>query len=207
TAAVEFPYLLIGHVLDHLLQLRAGTEEVFADIGSVVGPVVLVVAVDRFFHAGLQQTVVVAGQQRIPQAAPDDLDDVPVGAAEVAFQLLDDLAVTADRAVEALQVAVDDEDQVVQLLAAGQGDGAQGLRLVTLAAAEAAPDLLLAWLDETTAFQVLHETCLVDGLNRAQPHGHGGELPELGHQPGVGIGGQAVTVHFLAEVGQLLFAD
>src|SRR5690606_38388258 len=63
-AAVELPDFLVGHVLDHLLQLRAGTEEVFADIGSVVGLVVLVVAVDRFFHAGLQQTVVVAGQQR-----------------------------------------------------------------------------------------------------------------------------------------------
>ena len=33
------------------------------------------------------------------------------------FEFLDDLAVAAHRAVEPLQVAVDDEDQVVELLA------------------------------------------------------------------------------------------
>jgi hypothetical protein len=59
----------------------------------------------------------VLGQQRIPVAAPEHLDDVPAGAAEGGFQFLDDLAVAAHRAVEALQVAVDDEDQVVELLA------------------------------------------------------------------------------------------
>ena len=46
-------------------------------------------------------------------------------APEIAFQFLDDLAVAAHRAVEPLQVAVDDEDQIVQILAGGQGDGAQ----------------------------------------------------------------------------------
>ena len=53
-------------------------------------------------------------------AAPDHLDHVPAGAAEIGFQLLDDLAVAAHRAVEALQVAVDDEDQVVEPLARRQ---------------------------------------------------------------------------------------
>ena len=88
----------------------------------------------------------VLGEQRIPQAAPDHLDDVPAGAAEHAFQFLDDLAVAAHRAVEALQVAVDHEDQVVELLAPGQGDRAQRFRLVGLAVAEEAPDLALAGL-------------------------------------------------------------
>jgi hypothetical protein len=56
------------------------------------------------------------GEQR-SQCGPRSLDDVPAGAAEDAFEFLDDLAVAAHRAVEALQVAVDDEDQVVELLA------------------------------------------------------------------------------------------
>ena len=60
---------------------------------------------------------------------------------KIAFQLLDDLAVAAHRAVEPLQVAVDDEDQVVELLAAGQRDGAQALGLVGLAVAQERPDL------------------------------------------------------------------
>jgi pyruvate dehydrogenase complex dehydrogenase (E1) component len=44
-------------------------------------------------------------QQLIPLAAPDDLDDVPAGTAEERLELLDDLAVAAHRAVQALQVA------------------------------------------------------------------------------------------------------
>ena len=57
------------------------------------------------------------GSHSRPQIA---LIDVPARAAERRFELLDDLAVAADRTVEALQVAVDDEDQVVELFARGQ---------------------------------------------------------------------------------------
>jgi len=60
------------------------------------------------------------GEELVPATAPDHLDDVPAGAAEVAFQLLDDLAVAAHWAVQTLQVAVDDEGEVVQLLVGGQ---------------------------------------------------------------------------------------
>ena len=205
-AAVEVPDFLVGEVLDHLLQLGT-VEEVLTHEGAVFGLVVLVVAVDHLVHAALQDAVLVLGQQRVPETAPDDLVDVPLGAAEHAFEFLNDLAVTAYRTVQALQVAVDHEDQVVQLLAAGQGDGTEGFRLVALAVAHEAPDLLLAGWDKAAAFQVLHEARLVDRLNRAKTHGYGGELPEVRHQPGVRVGGQAVTVHFLAEVIHLFFAD
>ena len=80
-----------------------------------------------------------SASQSLPQMT---LMHVPAGAAEGGFQLLDDLAVAAHRAVEALQVAVDDEDQVVEPLARGQRDGAERLRLVGLAVAEEAPDAL-----------------------------------------------------------------
>src|SRR3990167_4018740 len=205
-ATVELPDLVVGEVFDHRLEFGA-VEEVLADEGAVLGLVVLVLAVDHFVHPPLQDTVGVLGQQRIPEATPDHLVDVPLGATEHAFEFLDDLAVAAHRAVEALQVAVDDEDQVVQLLAAGQGDGAEGFRLVALAVAEEAPDFLLAGRDVATVFQVFHEACLVDRLDRTQAHGHGGELPEVRHQPGVRIGRQALAIDFLAEVVELLFAD
>src|SRR5690606_34801717 len=90
---------------------------------------------------------------------------------------------------------------------AGQGNGAEGFRLVGLAVAQEAPDFLLAGGNETTALQVLHETCLVDRLDRAQTHGHGGELPEVRHQPRVRVRGQTFAVDFLAEVVQLVFRD
>ena len=57
------------------------------------------------------------------------------------FEFLDDLAVAAHRTVEALQVAVDDEDQVVELFARRQRDRAERLRFVRLAVAEERPDL------------------------------------------------------------------
>ena len=56
----------------------------------------------------------------IPVRAPQHLDDVPARAGEQRLQLLDDLAVAAHRTVEPLQVAVDDEGEVVELLARGE---------------------------------------------------------------------------------------
>src|SRR5690606_41800815 len=98
--------------------------------------------------------------------APHHLDDIPAGTAEHAFQLLDNLAVAPDRAVQTLQVAVHHKDQVVQILTASLGYGTQGFRLVALAIAQEAPDLATVHVDPLTAVQVLHNMGLVDGLNR-----------------------------------------
>ena len=124
-AAVQAPDVVVGHVLGHLHQFRVLAEEVLAHVGAALGAVVLVIAVDRFLHALSKDALLVAGEQRVPVAAPQYLDDVPAGAAEIPFEFLDDLAVAAHRAVQALQVAVDDEDQVIEFLARGQRDGAQ----------------------------------------------------------------------------------
>ena len=48
---------------------------------------------------------------------------------------------------------------------------------------------------------------LVDRLQRAQSHGDRGKLPVVGHQPRVGVGGQAVTAGFTTKIIQLLFAQ
>ncbi len=80
------------------------------------------------FICSSEHAVVVAGEQLVPLRAPDHLDDVPAGAAEDGLELLDDLAVAAHRAVEALQVAVDDPDQVVELLAARRARSRRGSR-------------------------------------------------------------------------------
>ena len=135
-------------------------------------------------------TVAVAGQQRVPAAAPDDLDDVPAGAAEEGLELLDDLAVAADRPVEALQVAVDDERQVVQFVVGRDLQEAARLRLVHLTVAEERPDVLLAGVLDPAVVQVLVELGLVDRVHRPEAHGHGGELPERRHHPGVRVGRQ-----------------
>ena len=178
-----------------------------AHVGAAVCLVGLVVAVDALFHALEQQAVLVARQQRIPVATPDHLDHVPAGAAEHRLEFLDDLAVAAHRAIEALQVAVDDEHQVVEALARGQRDRAQGFGLVHLAVAHEGPDLAVAGVRQAAVMQVAHEARLVDRHQRAQAHRHRRELPEVGHQPGVRVGRQAAAVDLLAEVVQLLLAD
>ena len=146
-------------------------------------------------------------EERIPVAAPDQLDDVPAGAAELALELLDDLAVAAHRAVEALQVAVDDEDQVVELLARGQADGAERLGLVHLAVAAEHPDLAVLGVGDAARVQVLEEARLVDRHQRPEAHRDGRELPELGHQLRMRVARDALAVDLLAEVQQLLLGQ
>ncbi len=154
-AAVQAPDVLVAHARDHLQHLRMLAEEMLAHEGAVIGLEVLVLAVNRVLHDLAQQAFLVAREQRIPVASPDELDHVPAGAAEFALQLLDDLAVAAHRAIEPLQVAVDDEDQVVELLALRHADRAQRFGLVHLAVAAETPDLAVLGLRVAARVQVL----------------------------------------------------
>ncbi len=130
---------------DQLQQLGVLAEEMLADVARRRRPTYFWYwpSTTSIIRCG-EQAVVVGLDQRVPVAAPDHLDDVPAGAAERPFEFLDDLAVAAHRAVEPLQVAVDDEDQIVELLARGQRDGAERLGLVALAVAQEGPDALVA---------------------------------------------------------------
>ena len=206
-AAGQAPDVVVGHVRHHLQQLGVLAEEVLAHVRAVFRLVVLIFAVDGFHHHALQDAVLVLGQQVVPARAPDDLDDVPAGAAEVRFQFLDDLAVAAHRTVQALQVAVDDHDQVVELFARGHADRAHRFRLVHFAVAAEDPDLAVVGLGDAAGFQVLQEARLVDRHDRAQAHRHGRKLPEVRHQFRVRVRRQALAVDFLAEVQQLLFGE
>ena len=207
-AEAHRPQLVVAHVLDHAQQARVHAVEVLADVGAAGDRVLLVLAVDDLAHALRQQAVVVLRQQCVPLGAPQHLDHVPARAAEDRFELGDDLAVAADGAVEALQVAVDHEDQVVEPLARGQRDRAQRLRLVRLPVAEEDPYLRVRRLLEPAIDQVAHEARLVDPHQRSEAHRDGRELPEVLHQPGVGVRGQpAAFVELAAEIEQLLVAE
>ena len=111
------PDLVVRPVLHHLERARVPREEVVADVLAVVRTERLVVAIVRLVHDVDECAVAVGREQGVPAAAPHDLDDVPARAPEEGLELLDDLAVAADRAIEPLQVAVDDEGEVVELLA------------------------------------------------------------------------------------------
>ena len=201
-AARQLLDLPVGHVLDHLAQPRVGAEEVLAVVGAVLDRERLELAVGRGVHLVDEHAVDVAGEQLVPLAAPDHLDDVPAGAAEVGLELLDDLAVAGDRAVELLQVAVDDPDQVVELLARRDPDRAERLGLAHLAVAEERPDVLLAGVLDAAVLEVAVEPRLVDRVDGGQAHRDRRELPEVRHQPGVGVRRQArpdAVLDLLAE--------
>src|SRR5207247_11370085 len=104
-----------------LAQARVGPEEVRPDVAARFDRELLPLAVDGLVHLVHEHAVDIPCEQLVPFAAPDDLDDVPPGAPEGRLELLDDLAVAAHRAVEALEVAVHDEDEVVEALAGGDG--------------------------------------------------------------------------------------
>ena len=200
--------LLVGERLDQFQQLRARTEEMFADVCAGLDDQLLVFAVDHFAHALDEKAFGVALENRIPLAAPQDFDDVPSGAAERRFELLNDLAVAAHGTVEALQIAVDDEDQVVEFFAGGQGDGAERFRFVGFAVAEERPDFRICDRLKSAIFQVTIEARLIDGHDRAEAHRNGGEFPEIGHQPGMRIGGKAAAgLQFTAKIFELLFGE
>jgi hypothetical protein len=62
----------------------------------------------------------IAGEQRVPFRTPKDFDHAPAGAAKHHLEFLDDLAVAAHRTVEPLQVAIDDEGEVVEFFPRGE---------------------------------------------------------------------------------------
>src|SRR5690606_19889584 len=129
-------------------------EQVLPQVRAALDGVLLVLPVDDLAHPLGEQAVVVLGEQRIPVAAPDHLDDVPARAAEHGLEFLDDLAVAAHRTIEALEVAVDDEDQVVALFARGEADRAERFGLVGLADTEERPDLLVRRLLQAAVLEI-----------------------------------------------------
>ncbi len=204
---VQCPDLIVRPVGNQRGSFRVFTEEVLTNVRAVFGFEGLIVAVNGFVHQLDQFTAGVFTQQLIPTTAPHHLDYVPASAFEDAFQFVDDFAVTGYRAVQTLQVTVDNEDQVIQFFTGRDGDRAFGFRLIHLAVAKEGVNGLLGSIFQTTVFQIFQEFSLVDRTNRTQTHRDGRELPEFRHQFRVRVGRQAIAVNFLTEVVHLLFSQ
>src|ERR1700687_6468125 len=104
-------------MLNHLQQPRVGAEQVLPEVGSALDKILLILPVADFSQAPDQQAVAIILNQAVPIRAPDDFDNIPSRPAENGFHLLNDLSIAAHRAIEALQVAVHHEDQIVEPLA------------------------------------------------------------------------------------------
>ena len=135
-------------------------------------------------------------------------DDIPSRAAEDSLEFLNDFSVAAHRSIKTLQVAVHHENQIVQILARGQGDGSQRFRFIHFAIAHERPDFAAGGLFQPAIFQIADKAGMIDRLDRSQAHRNRGKLPEIRHQPGMGIGAQsAAGLQFAAEIFQLLRWD
>ena len=177
------------------------------DVVAALDRVLLELAVDGAVHLVDEHTVDVAREQLVPAGAPDDFDHVPARAAEGRLELLDDLAVAAHRAVEPLEVAVDDEDQVVELLARRDRETRHRFGLVHLAVADERPHLGRARVHHLAVEQVPVEARLRDRVQRAEAHRDGRELPELGHAARVRVAREPTAVDFATEPVELLLGE
>ena len=192
--ALQVAHLLVGQVLDHLQEARVGAEEVLANVVARFGHVLLELSVDDFAQALHQDAFGVGREQRIPVAARDQLDHVPARAAERGPELLDDLAVAAHRSVQALQVAIDHEDQVVESFARREGERPQRFGFVHLAVAQEGPHATRRGLQHAAVLEVAIEARLVDGEQRRQSHRYRRVFPEVRHQPRVRVRRDAAFV-------------
>src|SRR4051812_22037501 len=128
-------------MLHHLEQARIGAEEVLPEVRAALDEIFLILPVGDLAHAAHEKALAVVGDERIPVGAPDDLDDVPADAAEDRFEFLDDLAVTAHGTIEALEITVDDEDEVVEFFPCGERYSSQRFGFIRFAVTEEGPYL------------------------------------------------------------------
>ena len=198
------PDLIVGHVGNHFFQFGVLTKEILTDVITAHGLEVLVLTIDALFHHPAQKSLLVALKQRIPTRTPKHFNNVPTGAKEGGFKLLDYLSITAHRPVETLQVTVDNKHEIIELLTHGHSQCAHRFRLVHLTVTEKCPNLAVFGFRYTTTVEITHEARLIDGHHRTEPHRHGWELPKIGHQPWMRIRRQTFATDFLPEMVQIV---
>src|SRR5436305_1890263 len=145
-------------MLHHFQQAWVGAEKVLPEVRAALDEIFLILAVGDLAHAPNQEAFAVVGDERIPVGAPDHFDNVPSDAAEDRFQFLDDLAVAAHGTVEALEIAVDDEDQVVEFFACRERDSSERFGFIRFAVPQECEYLAASAGFQATVLKVLDET-------------------------------------------------
>ena len=116
-AAQQLANLLVAQMIHQFEQFGIFAEEMLARVAARLDGIFLIIAVHASSMRLSSRPVLSRASNSSHSRAPDDLDDIPARAAEKRFEFLDDFAVAAHRAVEPLQIAIDDPDQVVEIFA------------------------------------------------------------------------------------------
>src|SRR5208283_903861 len=118
--------LFVGVMFNQGQKPRVGPKNVLANVGARFHSELLHLPVDHFAEPLDEQALGIALKDGIPVRSPNNLDAVPACAAEGRFEFLYDLSVPAHGTIQALKVAVDDKNEIIEPLAGGQCDGAEG---------------------------------------------------------------------------------
>ncbi len=205
TAATDRLNRLVRQMFNHLQDIRIGSEEVLTDVRAVRNRVLLVLPIDHFTHSLDEFTVFVRVEQRIPVGTPDHFDHIPARATKGCLEFLNNFPVAAYGTVQSLEIAVYDKNQIVQFFAGSQRNSAQCFGLVGFAVAEKRPDFLPGRFAQTTIFKIMNKAGMINCGDRAEAHGDGRELPEVGHQPRMRIGRKpGGIVQFVTKVTKLI---
>src|SRR5436305_1190261 len=108
-----------------LEQFRIFPKEMSASVAPRFNGVFLVISIHSFLHALEQETGFIRIEEFIPIGTPNDFDDVPTGALKNSLQLLNDLSVATHGPIEALQIAINDPDEVIQVFPRREGERAK----------------------------------------------------------------------------------
>src|SRR5699024_5302345 len=163
--AFQTPDFLVRHICDEFLGGRGASEEVLANETTVFSLICLVVTIWGLVHNTNEFTRVIGFQQWVPFATPQYLDDIPASTAERSFKFLDNLAITANLAVQTLEVTVDDKRDVVQLDVGSDVECTARFWLIHFTVTKECPDVLVRGVFDTAVMNVAVELCLV---NRVQ---------------------------------------
>ena len=113
---------------------------------------------------------------------------MPAGPDKSKIKLLDDLTVASNRALESLQITINDKCQIVEIFSGCQGQSCEGFGFIHFAITKNSPQLPLLGLSQLSVFEVAHEVRLKDRGDRAYPHRASWHLPEIFQKPRVRVG-------------------
>ena len=70
-ATQQFMNLLVSQVVDQFQQLRILSEEMFARVTAWLDGILLIIAIERFFHSFEQQAGLIRREKFVPVRSPD----------------------------------------------------------------------------------------------------------------------------------------
>ena len=92
---IEVPDILIAPISNQGFKFW-GIKYLLTHVGTIFSFHGLVLTIHNLTQALHQDAVLIARKERVPMTAPHHFDDIPASASELAFKLLNNLAVTTN---------------------------------------------------------------------------------------------------------------